>query len=89
MHFGLGGRPEERHHLEDLGIKGRILLKLNFKKWDWEAWTGLICIRIWTGFVVACKCSNEISGSINFREFFDYRRTSQLPKKDSAPWSYQ
>jgi hypothetical protein len=32
----------ERVHLEDLGVDVRILLKYIFKKWDWEAWTGLI-----------------------------------------------
>jgi hypothetical protein len=36
------GGLRERAHLEDLGIKGRILLNCNLKKWDWEAWTGLI-----------------------------------------------
>jgi len=41
-----GGGLRERGYLEDLGIKGMILLKLNFKKWYWEAWTGVICTRI-------------------------------------------
>jgi hypothetical protein len=36
------GGLRERDHLEDLDIKGRILLKWNFKKWDWEAWAGLL-----------------------------------------------
>ena len=47
VHVGLGGL-REKDDFEDLCIKGGILLKLNFKKWDWEAWTGLICIRIGT-----------------------------------------
>jgi hypothetical protein len=38
----------ERHHLEDIGIDGRIILKCNFRKWDREAWTGLLWLRIRT-----------------------------------------
>jgi hypothetical protein len=43
---GFGG---ERDHLEYPGIDGRIKLRWIFKKWDWEAWTGLIWLRIGTG----------------------------------------
>jgi hypothetical protein len=35
--------------LEDLGVDVRILLKYIFKKWDWEAWNGLIRFGIGTG----------------------------------------
>jgi len=34
------GRYENGDHLEDLGIDGRM-----FKKWDGEAWTGLLWPR--------------------------------------------
>jgi hypothetical protein len=32
----------ERDHLEDLGVDGRIILRWIFRKWEGEAWTGLI-----------------------------------------------
>ena len=34
--------------MEDIGVNGRIMLKLIFKKWDGEAKTGLIWLRIGT-----------------------------------------
>ena len=43
-----GGHLRERAHLEDLGVDGRILLKLLFKKCDEEAWTGLISLSMET-----------------------------------------
>jgi hypothetical protein len=36
------GNTRDRDHLEDRGIDGRIILKCIFKKWDEDAWTGLI-----------------------------------------------
>ena len=35
----------------------------------------------------ACECGNEPSGCIKCGEFLDQLQTSQLLKKDSAPWS--
>jgi hypothetical protein len=43
------GDLKERDHLEDLGIDRRIILKWIFKKWDGEALTGLIWLRIGKG----------------------------------------
>jgi hypothetical protein len=55
------GQTEEKHtgvwcgdlmeaaHLQDLGVDRSITFRSNFKKWDVEAWTGLIWLRIVTG----------------------------------------
>ena len=37
--------------------------------------------------VDACECGNEPSGSVKCGDFLDQLQTSQLLKKDSAPWS--
>jgi len=39
----------ERDNHEYLGLDGRIILKLIFKKWDGETWTGLLCLKIGRG----------------------------------------
>ena len=50
VHTGfLQGDLRERSHLDDLSIDWNIILKLIFKKWDREIWTGLIWLRIGTG----------------------------------------
>jgi hypothetical protein len=38
----------ERDHLQYVSVHGRIILKCAFKKWDGEAWTGLLWLRIGT-----------------------------------------
>jgi hypothetical protein len=45
----LVGRPKERDHLGDLGLDGRIILNVIFKRLHRETWTGLIWLRIGTG----------------------------------------
>jgi hypothetical protein len=42
------GKPEAKNHLEDPGIDGRIILRWTFRKWDEEAWTELIRLKIGT-----------------------------------------
>jgi len=35
--------------LEEPGVDGSIILRWIIRKWDWEAWTGLIWLRVGTG----------------------------------------
>ena len=36
----------ERDHSEELGVNGRIILKLILKKWHREAWAGCFWFKI-------------------------------------------
>jgi hypothetical protein len=42
------GDPREGGHVKDASVYVKILLKLILKKWDGEAWIGLIWVRIGT-----------------------------------------
>ena len=43
------GNLREGDHVKDIDVDGRIILKWIVQKWDWEAWTALIWLRIVTG----------------------------------------
>jgi hypothetical protein len=45
----LVARPEGKDHLKDQGVVGRTILIWIFSKWDEEAWTGFMWLRIGTG----------------------------------------
>jgi hypothetical protein len=38
----------ERHHLEDPAVRGRIILRWIFRKWNVGIWTGLSRLRVGT-----------------------------------------
>jgi hypothetical protein len=43
------GNLRGRDHLKDLGIDGKIMLKMDLQNRNGRALTGLICVRIGTG----------------------------------------
>jgi len=63
-------RPKGRRPIERTRHSRRIILKLILQKWDGEAWTGFLCLRIET-VVGTCECDNEPSGSIKCGEFVE------------------
>ena len=50
MYIGFSwGVLNERDHLEDPGVDGRVILRWILRKWDVEKWTGSSWLRIATG----------------------------------------
>jgi hypothetical protein len=45
----LTGRPEGKRQFKDPGVARRVILKFILEKWDGEAWTGSIWLRIGAG----------------------------------------
>ena len=60
---------------------------MDFRKWDGEAWTGLIWLTIWIGGERTCEHGNKFSGYIRGGEFLDSLKTCWVVSKDTAPWS--
>jgi hypothetical protein len=89
----LMGTTESKISWKDLGVDGRIILKWIFKKWDGEAWTGLMWLRAWIGLMWlstgtlagTCECRNKPSGSTECGEFLDKLRTCLPLRKNSVP----
>jgi len=64
---GFGERNlNERDHLRDPSLDGRIILRWTFRKWDVGVWTGSSWLRIGKSGGI-CDCGNELSDSIKFR----------------------
>jgi hypothetical protein len=60
----------ERDRLGDPGLDGRIILRGNFRKWNFGVWTRSSWLRIGMGGGT-CECGNEHSGSIKYGEFLE------------------
>ena len=56
--------------MENIGVNARIILKIYLKKFYGEEWTGLFWLRI-RQVGVTREFSNELPGSIKYREFLD------------------
>jgi len=65
----LVGKPEGKRPLGIHRHRWEHNIKMDLQEVRWGSWTGLIWLRIGTGGG-PCKCSNELLGSLKWREFF-------------------
>jgi hypothetical protein len=66
----LVGKPEGMRPLGRPRCRWEFIIKMNFHKWDVEAWTGMIWLSRGGGGVAStCECGNEHAGSIKCGEF--------------------
>ena len=79
-------KPEGKRPLGRPGRRWEDNIKLNLQEVGWEAWTGLIWLRIGTGGG-HFKRGNEPLVYIKCGEFVDWLRAGYLLRKDCAPWS--
>ena len=63
-------KPEERNHLGDPGVDGRIIFRWIFRKCYVGAWTGSIWLSVGRGDGT-CECGNEPSGYVKCGEVVD------------------
>ena len=78
------GKTDVKIYLENLGVDGRIILEWILKKWNEEAWTGLLLAQDRDRWPGSCDCRNKPFGYIRYGEFLDWLRISPLPRNDSA-----
>jgi hypothetical protein len=75
----------ERHHLEDPGVDGRIILKFVSEKSVGRAWTGFIWLRT-VAIDSCCVHGDEHFSFIKCRECLDKLRNYGHLQKYSALW---
>jgi hypothetical protein len=78
--------PKERHHLEDLIVDERLILKWILNKLNWSLWIGLIWLRLGTTGERPCAHDNEPSSSTEFLGLLGTVSNYNLLKEDPAPW---
>ena len=71
----------ERDHLKDIGCDGKTLLKWILKKWDGEAWTGLLWLVIGTGGGFSVNAVMNFGVPYNSGNFLIRRETVSFSRR--------